>query len=150
MSAVDDLINLNNTDRPQLLADFAKIFSAEENSLNEGIANWLNEICMSASSYATSRCLMALRDTDLRLDMAEIKMPVLILHGKKDKICSFALAEQMAARLWDSQLIAFEESGHSLFLEETLKFNTELVKFSKETNKIRLLETEKSVFKAAY
>jgi len=56
----------------------------------------------------------------------------------------------MAARLWDSQLIAFEESGHSLFLEETHKFNTELVKFSKETNKIRILETEKSVFKAAY
>ncbi len=29
-SAVDDLINLNNTDRPQLLADFAKIFSAKK------------------------------------------------------------------------------------------------------------------------
>jgi len=70
-SAVNDLIELNYTDRPQLLADFAKIFSATETSLNEGIGNWLNGICLSASSYATAQCLIALRDTDLRSDLGE-------------------------------------------------------------------------------
>ena len=64
-SAVDDLIKLNYRDRPKLLSDFAKIFSATETSLNEGIGNWLNGICLSASSYATAQCLIALRDTDL-------------------------------------------------------------------------------------
>jgi non-heme chloroperoxidase len=33
-SDVDDLITLNNTDRPKLLSNFAKIFSATETSLN--------------------------------------------------------------------------------------------------------------------
>jgi len=56
----------------------------------------------------------------------------LILHGKKDKICSFDLAEQTKARIKDSKLIAFEHSGHSLFLEETKKFNNELIKFAQE------------------
>ena len=134
-SSVDDLIKLNNTDRPKLLSNFAKIFSATPTSLNKGIGNWLNGISLSASSIATAQCLVALRDTDLRDDMAKIKMPTLILHGKKDKICSFDLANQMKAGIANAQLVAFEESGHSLFLEETQKFNAELMKFVKKSEK---------------
>jgi len=129
-SAVDALIDLNYKDRPKLLTDFAKIFSANETSLNEGIGNWLNGICISASSYATAKCLIALRDTDLRKDLPKIKIPTLIMHGKQDKICSFDLAEQMKAGISGSQLIPFENSGHSLFLEETEKFNAALIKFA--------------------
>lgn len=129
-SAVDDLIALNNTDRPKLLADFGKIFSATENALNQGIANWLTGINISASSYATAQCLMALRDTDLRSDLANITIPTVIMHGKKDKICSFDLAEQMKSGIAGSHIISFEKSGHSLFLEETKKFNAELIRFA--------------------
>jgi len=129
-SAVDDLIKLNYKDRPKLLSDFAKIFSATETSLNEGIGNWLNTICLSASSYATACCLIALRDTDLRTDLAKIKIPAVIMHGKKDKICSFDLAGQMKAGISDSHIVVFEKSGHSLFLEEKEKFNAELIKFA--------------------
>lgn len=131
-SAVDELIELNHKDRPKLLADFAKIFSATETSLNEGIRGWLNGICLSASSYATAQCLIALRDTDLRSDLVKIGIPTVIMHGKKDKICSFDLAEQMNAGIAHSRIIAFENSGHSLFLEETKKFNAELIKFAGE------------------
>jgi pimeloyl-ACP methyl ester carboxylesterase len=128
--AVDDLIALNYKDRPKLLADFAKIFSATPTSLNKGIGSWLNGICLSASSYATAKCLIALRDTDLRKDLSKIKVPTLIMHGKLDKICSFDLAELMNAGIPDSQLVPFENSGHSLFLEETQKFNETLIKFA--------------------
>nr|WP_321520334.1 alpha/beta hydrolase [uncultured Macellibacteroides sp.] len=130
-SDVDDLIALNNTDRPKLLSNFAKIFSATETTLNEGIGNWLTAINLSASSYATGKCLMALRDTDLRRDLQNIEIPTLIMHGKKDKICSFVLAEQTLKLIPNSQLVAFDKSGHSLFLEETKKFNAELIKFAK-------------------
>ena len=129
-SVVDDLIALNYKDRPKLLSNFAKIFSATETSLNEGIGVWLTGINLSASSYATAQCLIALRDTDLRADLAKITIPTLIMHGKKDKICSFDLAEQMKAILLNSHLVVFENSGHSLFLEETQKFNLELIKFA--------------------
>jgi non-heme chloroperoxidase len=129
--AVDDLIALNYKDRPQLLANFGKIFSATESALNEGIASWLNGINISSSSYAMAQCLIALRDTDLRNDLSKIKIPTLIMHGKKDKICSFDLALQMEAGIADSHIVAFENSGHSLFLEETGKFNAELLKFAK-------------------
>jgi pimeloyl-ACP methyl ester carboxylesterase len=131
-SAVDDLINLNYHDRPMLLSNFAKIFSATQTSLNKGIGNWLNGICLSASSYATAQCLIALRDTDLRSDLKKISIPTVIMHGKKDKICSFDLAEQMKAGISNSHIIAFENSGHSMFLEETHKFNAELIKFAEK------------------
>jgi len=136
--AVDDLIGLNEQDRPKLISEFSKIFSATETSLNEGINSWLNTICMSASSYATEQCLVALRDTDLRKDLAKIKVPVLILHGRKDKICTFDLAEQMKAAIPGSQLVPFENSGHSLFLEEPEKFNAELIKFALKPNKKKI------------
>jgi pimeloyl-ACP methyl ester carboxylesterase len=54
------------------------------------------------------------------------------MHGKEDKICSFDLAEQMKIGIAHSHIIAFENSGHSLFLEETKKFNAELIKFAGE------------------
>jgi len=131
VSAVDDLIKLNYRNRPKLLSDFANIFSAAENSLDEGMRSWLNSICLSASSHATAECLIALRDTDLRKDMEKIAIPTLIMHGKKDKICSFELAEQMKARISKSHIVAFAISGHSLFLEETYKFNAELIQFAR-------------------
>jgi pimeloyl-ACP methyl ester carboxylesterase len=70
-------------------------------------------------------------DTDLRNDLMKIKIPTLIMHGKKDKICSFDLAVQMKAGISSSHIVAFEKSGHSLFLEEVVKFNKELIRFSK-------------------
>jgi non-heme chloroperoxidase len=130
-SAVDELIALNFHDRPMLLSNFAKIFSATETTLNEGFENWLHGIGLSASSMAMAKCLLALRNTDLRNDLAKINIPTLIMHGKKDKICSFGLAKQMEAGIANSRIVAFEKSGHSLFLEETKKFNSELIDFAK-------------------
>jgi len=129
-SEVDELIDQCHEDRTVLLSDFSKIFSATEKALSEEIRDWLYGIGLSASPHGTVECLIALRDTDLRSDMANIHIPTLILHGRKDKICSFDLAEQMLAGIEGSKLIAFEQSGHSLFLEETEKFNKALVAFS--------------------
>ncbi len=127
---VDELIALCNKDRTQLLLNFGKIVASTETALSPGIADWLYNMGLSASSFATSQSLIALRDTDLRPDLAKIKIPTLIMHGRKDKICSFSMAEQMNAALEHSYLIEFEHSGHALFLEEKTKFNDELVKFA--------------------
>jgi pimeloyl-ACP methyl ester carboxylesterase len=75
---------------------------------------------------------IALRDTDLRSDLVKIKIPTVIMHGKKDKICSFDLAGLMKTGISGSQIVAFENSGHSMFLEEMDKFNSELIKFAKK------------------
>jgi len=126
---VNELIQLSATNRPQLLENFGKIFAATETSLPQGIGNWLGGINLEASPYATTQSLIALRDTDLRTELNKINVPVAIFHGTKDKICDFSLAEQMHKGIKNSYIVRFENSGHGLFIEETEKFNTELVKF---------------------
>ncbi len=90
----------------------------------------LNSLPIPIADILNRTVQYALRDTDLRDELKKINIPTLILHGKKDKICSFDLALQMKAGIKDSQLVSFENSGHSLFLEETKKFNDELIKFA--------------------
>jgi pimeloyl-ACP methyl ester carboxylesterase len=126
---VTGLIALNNTNRPLLFETFGKIFSANETSVSPGHGAWLSTIQAQASPYAMGKALRTLRDADLREDLKNINLPTLILHGKLDKICSYDLAEQMQAGIANSKLVAFEKSGHALFMEELEKFNTELIKF---------------------
>jgi len=127
---VDALIALNYSDRPQLLTNVGKIFASSETALSSGIGSWLYGIGLSSSAHAMGQTLMALRDTDLRDDLPKITIPTLIMHGKKDKICSYEMAEQLRHGIRNSQVITFEHSGHALFLEETEKFNAELIKFA--------------------
>jgi pimeloyl-ACP methyl ester carboxylesterase len=126
---VTGLVTLNNTNRPLLFETFGKIFPANETSVSPGHGAWLGTIQAQASPYAMGEVLKTLRDADLRDDLQEIKIPTLILHGKLDKICSYDLAEQMHAGIVNSKLVAFEKSGHALFIEELEKFNAELIKF---------------------
>jgi len=129
---VNELIALSKTNRPLLLENFGKIFAASETALSPGIGNWLGGINMEASPYATTQSLITLRDTDLRPELNKINIPTIIFHGVKDKICEFALAEQMHKGIKNSTIVAFENSGHGLFVEEREKFNSELIKFIKE------------------
>ncbi len=126
---VNDLIQLSITNRPQLLENFGKIFGATDSALSPGLSNWLGSINLEASPYATTQSLIALRETDLRPELSKIQIPTAIFHGVKDKICEFALAEQMHKGIKNSYIVRFENSGHGLFVEELEKFNTELLKF---------------------
>ncbi|MVT12325.1 alpha/beta fold hydrolase [Chitinophaga tropicalis] len=126
---VNGLIALNNTNRPQLLENFGKIFPANETSVSPGYGAWLGGIQAQASPYAMGEALKTLRDSDLRDDLKKIKIPALILHGKLDRICSYDLAEQMHALLTNSELVPMEKSGHALFIEELEKFNSTLLSF---------------------
>lgn len=128
---VNGLIDLNNTNRPQLLANFGTIFPANETSVSAGHGAWLGTIQAQASPYAMAQGLKTLRDSDLREDLKKITIPTLILHGKLDKICSYELAEQMNKGIKNSKLVPFEKSGHALFIEELEKFNSELLNFIK-------------------
>ncbi len=127
--SVNALIALNDTNRALLLKDFGEIFAAGPTSLPPGLDHWLGTINWQASPYAMAQCLAALRDTDLRPDLKKIKIPTLILHGKRDKICDFELAEQVHKLVGHSVLVPFEKSGHALFIEERGKFNQALMDF---------------------
>lgn len=125
-------VELNNTDRPALLAAVGEKFTLNATSVSPGIGAWLGGIEMQSSAYAMEQALIALRDEDLRGDLPKIKIPTLIFNAKQDKIVAFALAEQMHKAIPGSTLIPFDKSGHALFIEEQNKFNEEFIKFLKK------------------
>lgn len=126
---MEGLRNLAQTNRPQFIEEFGKLFGATETSIPKGLSDWLKASNLEASAYATTECLTALRDTDLRAELSSIKIPTAIFHGAHDKICEFALGEYVHKALPQSRFVRFENSGHGLFLEEREKFNRELLGF---------------------
>ena len=122
-------VDLNNTDRPGLLAALGEKFTLSPTSVSPGIGNWLYGIELQSSSYAMEQALIALRDEDLRPDLKKIKIPTLIFNAKQDSIVPYAMAEQMHKEIPSSTLVTFEKSGHASFVEERDRFNEEFLKF---------------------
>jgi non-heme chloroperoxidase len=129
IEVLNSLIELNSVNRPQLIEEFGKLFAASETALPKNISDWLAGIEFQSSQYAMKQGLYMIRDSDIRNDLKKITIPTAIFHGKLDKLCPFELAEQLHKGIANSKLIAFEKSGHALFLEERLKFNDELITF---------------------
>ena len=129
---LDNLIQLNAENRPQLLEEFGKLFGASESALPKNLYQWLAGIQIQSSQYAMEQGLYMIRDSDLRDDLGKITIPTAIFHGTQDKLCPFELAEQLCKGIPNSKLVPFENSGHALFLEERVKFNDELLKFARD------------------
>jgi non-heme chloroperoxidase len=126
------LIKNTMTKRQDLIAGFGAAFPAKEGAISKNVEKWLETINLEASPFAITKSITALRDLDLRPELAKVKIPVAIFHGIHDKLCDFALAEQVHQGIKDSYIVKFENSGHALFFEEMDKFNTELEKFARK------------------
>ncbi len=124
---VNKLIEGTYTDRPNMLRGFGDIFFAR--FLTDSFMEWFQGLGLEASGNATAKCLVSLRDEDLRRDLPLIQVPTAIFHGKQDNVCPYAFAELMHAGIKDSTLIPFQYSGHGLFYCEKEKFNKELAQF---------------------
>ncbi len=130
----NELLKLCYSDRPQLLENFGKLFFHKEDSVSPKFADWMQNMGMEASPYATAECIIALRDTDQRKNLEQVKVPTAIFHAPADRVCPFGLGEAMHKGIKGSKLIRFENSGHGLFYDEWEKCNDELMKFVNEQN----------------
>lgn len=124
----DNFIKACYTDRAKMNADFGKITFYKP--LSPELSNWFTNMGMIASPHATVRGAIALRDSDLRSDLAKITVPTAIFHGIHDRVAPFEITAKVNhAGIKESQLICFEESGHGLFYDEKDKLNEELMRF---------------------
>nr|WP_170312389.1 alpha/beta hydrolase [Paenibacillus sacheonensis] len=122
----DSLLQGLRTDRPKTTADFGAGFF--HNPVSEPFRDWFNGLGFEASSQGAIHGMEALRDEDLRGDLALIRVPTTILHGKLDMIVPFELGKLQQQGIKNSVLIPFEESSHGLFYDEREKFDRELLK----------------------
>jgi pimeloyl-[acyl-carrier protein] methyl ester esterase len=67
---------------------------------------------------------------DFRDTLGGLDLPVLIAHGAKSQLYTAQTAADLAARLPDARIVAFEHSGHAPNLEEPETFNTTIADFA--------------------
>jgi proline iminopeptidase len=58
------------------------------------------------------------KEYDLRPQLAEIKVPTLVLQGRYDWVTPMEGAEEMARNIPNASLHVFERSSHMVFMEE--------------------------------
>lgn len=120
--AVDSLIQLARTDRPQLAYQFShqQLFASPQ---SEAAINWFEDIALSASGVGTIQAAISLRDEDGRDDLAYVKVPTAILHGAKDVVVSDDLVNYQHEHIPGSELYTLENSGHGITYDELDRFN---------------------------
>lgn len=124
----DNFIKACYSDRAKLNAEFGK--ATFHKSLSPELSSWFTNMGMQASPQATALGVVALRDSDLRPDLAKITVPTAIMHGVHDQIAPFDITAKVNHEgIKESHLIRFEESGHGLFYDEHDRLNQELIDF---------------------
>lgn len=124
----DNFINTCYSDRAKMNAGFGN--ATFHKPLSSELSNWFTNLGMQASPRATAMGVVALRDSDLRPDLAKITVPTAIFHGVHDKIAPMSItAEVNHQGIKGSKLLRFENSGHGLFYDEKDKLNEELMHF---------------------
>jgi len=59
---------------------------------------------------------------DVRARLAEIRIPVLILHGREDRVVSLDRAQELERGIAGSRLVVLEDCGHWPFVERRQEF----------------------------
>jgi len=73
--------------------------------------------------------LAILETSDLRVRLAKIACPTLLLMGQRDQLVPVAVGEAMLKQLPDAQLRVFGRAGHAPFFSHLPEFMTELRAF---------------------
>ncbi len=79
----------------------------------------------SAEEYATKR------EKDLIKTLESLKLPTLVIAGKKDRVISYKLASEIHDLIPNSKLSVFEPGNHQLPLEKPKELCQEIIKFLK-------------------
>ncbi|WKA58352.1 alpha/beta hydrolase [Planococcus shenhongbingii] len=128
---VDDIISQVKKDRPAFLALFANMFFEKKKS--DEFLDWFKSLGLEAAAHSTINSAIALRDEDLRDELAGISLPTAIFHGQKDQICRYELGEELEKQIPNSVLVPFKYSGHGINGDEPDRFNEEMIRFLKSS-----------------
>jgi non-heme chloroperoxidase len=92
-------------------------------------ATYFYEVSLQMPTHAGYRSFKAIADEDLRDGLERIRVPVHAFHGRHDATCDIRWVEWALGRIPSGgEMIVFEESAHTTFVEEREKFSRELAR----------------------
>jgi len=122
-----ELAELASLPRPVFLKNYlSRYFSRQP---HDEVVDWLVSLGLEVPAWVSADCSASQFSIDLRPALGSIGVSTLVIHGRKDQICTFEAAEYLNEALPNSQLAAFDDSGHLPQLEERRRFVDEVLNF---------------------
>jgi non-heme chloroperoxidase len=138
MEFFNEIAGQIKNDRPAFLSTFGKTFFGQSllsHPVSQEILNWMHGLALIGSSIATIQCLHSFSQTDFRKEMAEIKVPSLILHGDADKIVPIKATSEQAATLIPGAIFKkYDGSPHGLFITDMEELTADMIQFIEKGN----------------
>jgi pimeloyl-ACP methyl ester carboxylesterase len=115
---------------PVTRAMLPKLLALETYERNELLVNFVREMVDSCSPEGLAGALEAMKTRpDSTPMLADISVPVLIIHGEVDQIIPVSEAEAMRDAISDARLVVLPGAGHLPNLEQTDAFNEAIWEF---------------------
>ncbi|MBJ6110197.1 alpha/beta hydrolase [Hymenobacter sp. BT523] len=132
-SVFDQMQDGIKKDRFDFLQTFAKSFYGVgmiSHPVSQAALDWNFTVTSLAAPNATRDCVTAFSATDFRADLAEIKVPTLVIHGDKDATVPFeASGERTAKLIPQAELKVYKGAPHGLFFTDKDQLTTDLLSF---------------------
>jgi pimeloyl-ACP methyl ester carboxylesterase len=107
-----------------------KMLAAQNYENDKELVEFVQDLMESTSVEGVVGALAAMRDRpDSTPSLADIDVPVLIIHGANDQLIPVAEAEAMHRAIPDAQLVVIPDAGHLPNLEQPDAFNDAMIDF---------------------
>lgn len=120
-------------DRAKFLADFGKMFYGVHLFSHPVSDQHLHRdlmLAFMAAGHATIKAMQAWSTTDFRNDLRDIKIPMLVIHGKADETMPIDVSAEETVRLVShAEYIVYDDAPHGLFYTHKNKFNEDIINF---------------------
>ena len=104
----------------------------EGNDVSRDQAEWLVRDLLEVSLHAALACNRAMLETDFTDELADVDLPVLLVHGTADASIPLELASARTVELLaDARLEVYEHGPHGLFLTHRARLSEDLLAFAK-------------------
>lgn len=104
------LVEGSRTDYPRTVAGFIDACVPEPDS--EHIRRWGRQILLRAEPEAAARMFEAHYEQNTAVDIRQIAVPTLVVHGGQDAIVPVALGEAVAEAIPQAELTVIPDAGH--------------------------------------
>lgn len=96
----------------------------------QGLVDWTKRMIVDTPLYVLLELLKLQSHADMRSELAQIRVPVLIVHGDADASAPIDLTGRKTARLLpDARLIEYPGAGHGLYASEHQRLNRDILEF---------------------
>ena len=124
--ALADTLAAMSADRVNFLAALSQGVCATE--VSDDVVRWMWAMFLTASPQA-AKSLAELGPLDQRATLSSLKVPILSLVGARDQVVDPQVCRSVSDYNAGASIVEFENSGHAPFIDESARYNSELIGF---------------------